>query len=598
MKTFKNYLNKKESLFNEETFERNHVSISVFGAPAGGKSYTIEKIKEFENSLKGSKKLASAIDTGVNLVVDKLREEIREMKPKEQIKRFYLAFFEFKNLSKKEEKNYGSWFKDIEKILKEKIIPFFKENGIIFNDELLTTANIIEFNKLLNKINDSDAKVFIESLNSYEDYKRITRFKQISDQKRGAKKNKDLIFDEVGDDYSKVLSNLKTLRDKNPSYINIIILIQGKTPLTNLIQNAGRMVSGNDGGRDSSKAIISAFNSIQESIPMYQNASEVFKVFETPDYNSIFKLLKETTIKDNEHFKDKIVDLFVQIQTENPNDSFNRIIKGLDGVKKELFIAIMYFYTKHLSLNSKIISEINTLISSYGINDKSALEIFKKAKEQKLDFPNSNLDEKIKKLGGNVESNDSFYHHYFKKVNNLYYEQKNKKKIEAIFLDMDGTIADFENNPRIKKAYDYKKNDFEWSDVGTFPISGVYSSLEPFSSNPRLINFLKKIKEKKDIKIYILSGCPKLGKYLNAEEEKTEWLKKHGFSELITKNIFTKNDPQEKINSAKQVISDLQKSILIDDNEKNIEGFLTQGHAIKYNPKNFSDFKEKILKLI
>jgi hypothetical protein len=93
-----------------------------------------------------------------------------------------------------------------------------KKQAIIDNTtDILSQNYITTLGKKIEKIDPKQGEAFIQSLNSYQDYKRIVRFKQNSDEKRAISKNKNLIYDEVGDDYAKILAKLKICRSLNSS---------------------------------------------------------------------------------------------------------------------------------------------------------------------------------------------------------------------------------------------------------------------------------------------------------------------------------------------------------------------------------------------
>lgn len=110
-------------------------------------------------------------------------------------------------------------------------------------------------------------------------------------------------------------------------------MLHGDTPVTNLIQNAYRMVSGGDGGRDSSGAIIQAWSDVQRNLPTYKAASENFFTIDGNEtaITGAFKALQQSKTDDNT--KDKSIDVFIEITTRDPKEAYSYYSKELQTDK-------------------------------------------------------------------------------------------------------------------------------------------------------------------------------------------------------------------------------------------------------------------------
>ena len=78
------------SFLNEEG---EPTAVAVLGAPAGGKSYTMNKLKQVVDDVSSFK---ATMENGEELTVDKIRGEIQAMDAKEQMIGFVHAFYYLK----------------------------------------------------------------------------------------------------------------------------------------------------------------------------------------------------------------------------------------------------------------------------------------------------------------------------------------------------------------------------------------------------------------------------------------------------------------------------------------------------------------------
>lgn len=236
---------------------------------------------------------------------------------------FFDTFIWLRQQSTNEPSVYKKWFDDIKNTwtkidnISDKITTVVDSNDKLVVNGKTSSEDIYN---ILKGLPDDEIEKMINSLNSYTDFKRVVRWIQNEKQNIAKEKQYDLIFDEAGDEPEKIISKFKQLRAGNNSYITSIFLLHGTSPVTNLIQNAGRMVSGNDNGRDSSSAITQAWNDIQKGIPLYKASSEQLITINNDESEiiNLFDKLKSTNTDDNPQHDNKSIDLFVNILTQPP----------------------------------------------------------------------------------------------------------------------------------------------------------------------------------------------------------------------------------------------------------------------------------------
>lgn len=330
---FSEYIRESENNASAELSEP--VGLAVLGAPAGGKSYAMKKLTDVANDARVERTLAQ----GVTLTVDKLRDEFLSKNPKEQLKGFVGAFYLMKQKAMGNEREFGKWYYDIEKLWKDKfseIIPELKitvEDGELMFDGKPALKNMSMLNKVEN------AKGIIDKLDKYNDYKRVVRYFQDIKQEDAVKKKLDVSYDESGDEPAKIVGNMDKLHKKG--YVTDVFLIHPENVATNLIQNFFRVVTGGDGGRDSSAAIIGAYKDIEKNKEIYQkSAEEVIKV-KSKDIGSASPALKRANVQDDKEKGDKPIDVFVEVQPMEPRVAYKTFSDKLDQEQKKVFKAFL-----------------------------------------------------------------------------------------------------------------------------------------------------------------------------------------------------------------------------------------------------------------
>lgn len=356
--------------------EGNPTAVAVLGAPAGGKSYTMGRLKQVVDDVSS---FSTTMENGETLTVDKVRGEIHAMDPKEQMIGFVHAFYYLKEISQKDEVEFGKWFKDIKKMWSDKLSSLISEIEItVTNEDLLFNGNSsVDSLSLFDSI---DCGKIIKELHPYHDYKRITRYFQSKKADDAITKYMGVKYDESGDEPNKIIKQLDKLHNKD--YITDTFLIHPENVATNIIQNFFRVVTGGDGGRDSSTAIIDAYRQIENNKQIYSdNAEETYEI-ESNELDQVREPLKNANVEDDKERGDKAIDVFVRIKGMKPPQAYN-VFKDLVEKQKgkeavPIFNALLkyaYLYFKDMPSDAKSALENITR----DISESEALEILRSA---------------------------------------------------------------------------------------------------------------------------------------------------------------------------------------------------------------------------
>jgi len=378
-----------ESLEEFRLLEKSNepLALAILGAPAGGKSFTMDNIKKFVKD----QRIGDTIDSGVALTVDKLRDEFQSKNPLSQMVGFVRAFYYIRRKNKEDSVEYGKWFNDIYTLWEDKIAklaPALKitidKNHVYFNG-IPAYKNL----KALKNPNYSPKEV-IEKLHYYNDYKRVIRYFQNLQQSKAIKKTYNISYDESGDEPKKIINSLKQLHKRG--YVTDVFLIHPENVASNLIMNYYRVLVGGDGGRDSSEAIVSAYLDIERSKQLYSTNAEddlktTSKQLQTVNKNSekIGNTIENANVPDDKSRGDKPIDVFTEVSTMKPVEAFKYFAGELDKKDKNLKFILLallkyrMYSIKNLPENAKSILELITK----SINNKQALNILKKAAASK-----------------------------------------------------------------------------------------------------------------------------------------------------------------------------------------------------------------------
>lgn len=374
-----------ESLEEFRLLERGDepLALAILGAPAGGKSFTMDNIKKFVKD----KQISDTIDKGVALTVDKLRVEFYSKNPLSQMVGFVRAFYYIRKRTKQDQAEYGKWFSDIISLWENKLAKLAPALKITVDKNHVYFDGIPAYKNLKALKNPNyNPKELIEKLHYYNDYKRVVRYFQNLKQTKAINKTFNVSYDESGDEPKKIITGLKQLHKRG--YVTDVFLIHPENVASNLIMNYYRVLTGGDGGRDSSEAIVDAYLDIEKSKQFYNinaedNLETTNKELQTTNKKSekISDTIKNANVPDDKSRGDKPIDVFTEVSTMKPLEAFKFFVGELDKKDKNLKFILMallkyrLYSIKNLPENAK---EVIIQITK-SINNKQALDILKKA---------------------------------------------------------------------------------------------------------------------------------------------------------------------------------------------------------------------------
>lgn len=356
------------------------IGIAVLGAPAGGKSYVTKKLDAAVEDARVSR----AMKGGQVLTVDVLRGEFLSKKPYDQMKGFVEAFYVMKQKAKQNPAEYSKWFEDIINLWDGKFKEFLPSLDINIKDENLYFGNKLAIDrKNIKLLKDAGVENAISKLDDYHDYKRVVRYFQTIKQEKAIERSKDVTYDEAGDEPKKIVANLKTLHKKG--YVTDVILIHPSNVATNLIQNFYRVLSGNDGGRDSSASIVQAYNEIEANKDNYQKNAEVVIKTTSKELEKTQDAIRSANVPDDEYRGDKPIDVLAEIEPMEPDECYKVFSKKLKtdfNVPEELFKSILRFAAFSIP-NLPTEAKSSLLVLSKPINKQDAVRYIKDAAASK-----------------------------------------------------------------------------------------------------------------------------------------------------------------------------------------------------------------------
>lgn len=413
---------------DEDSTVTSPLGIAVLGAPASGKSYVTDLMKGFSD-----KRINRAFVDGRNLTVDILRGQIQDKPPKEQLKYFVEAFTMLRDLSIDAPDTFSKWFNDMVKLWNGKLREEFQNIETPVAVTVDVDSDFISLNnagnkeasiETINQMSDEDATKIIDSLHYYKDYKRVVRYYQLAQQELAKSHQKDVTYDESGDEPAKIIQRFDKLHDSDgdgnieeTDYVTDVILVHPANVATNIIQNANRVVTGGDGGRDSSAAILSAYRDLEAGKQKYIDsaeeeyfASSAEQFEKDPDIQSA---LTNANIGDDEDRGDKPIDVFVEVGTMEPEFAFKVFSKRMSEDQIRLFRAFVLYHANKLDLPPEA-KEVLEKIANMG--NTEALDILKQAVESgdynysdAAGIKDSSLSDYARILGGRLEESTYTY---------------------------------------------------------------------------------------------------------------------------------------------------------------------------------------------
>jgi 5'(3')-deoxyribonucleotidase len=142
-----------------------------------------------------------------------------------------------------------------------------------------------------------------------------------------------------------------------------------------------------------------------------------------------------------------------------------------------------------------------------------------------------------------------------------------KNKIQRIFLDMDGVLADFEKGVSKELGIDITNNEhghYIYDDnKEELTAKHLFRNLEPMSDMWKLLGFINNL----DIHTEVLSAAGSINREI-VVNDKIAWVKEHVHPHWITTCTF---------NGSQKSAFAHPKAVLIDDREKNINDWIDAG---------------------
>jgi hypothetical protein len=389
MKVFN--FNEFSLIYEERLSVSDPIGIAVLGVPAGGKSHTMNDLKDIVDD----SRIIRALDNGVILTVDKLRDEFQSKSPAVQLLGFLKSFYLMRDKANTEPDEYLKWFNQIKALWINKLANKLPDLKITADDKEIyfDGKSSIENLKMLKTI---DPKPAIDSLDNYEDYKRVVRYFQNVKQDSAIKKSIDVTYDEAGDEPTKIVNNIDKLHKKG--YVTDVFLIHPDNVATNLIQNFKRVVLGDDGGRDSSAAIVQAYKDIEANKDVYTKNAEKVVTIKSKDIDKIKDELKVANVEDDKSRGNKPIDVLAEIRPMIPTKAYETFTAKMNTEQKTVFDAMLRYiayYLKDIPTRAK-----NSLLNlTKDMSNKKALDVLKAAaKSGKYNFKFGGVtDELVKK---------------------------------------------------------------------------------------------------------------------------------------------------------------------------------------------------------
>jgi hypothetical protein len=363
--------------FRQLNEEGEPLALAVLGAPAGGKSFTTDNIKKFVKD----QRISDALDKGVALTVDKLRNEFQSKNPLQQLVGFVRAFYYLRKRSLEDASEYGQWFEEISALWRDKIAKLAPALKITVDKQHIYFNGAPAWKSLKALRNtEYSPETLIKELDRYKDYKKVVRYFQNIQQSKAIKKTLNVSYDESGDEPKKIINTMKQLHKKG--YVTDVFLIHPENVATNLIQNYYRVLTGGDGGRDSSEAIMDAYIQIEKNKGLYNANSEDNLKTTTQalqkENPKVGDTIEKANVEDDPRRGDKPIDVFTEVETMKPIEAYNFFNKKLNQEQQIIYRALLKYCTvgiPKLPDNAKsVLAQI-----SKSINNKQALDILRKA---------------------------------------------------------------------------------------------------------------------------------------------------------------------------------------------------------------------------
>lgn len=373
---------------DQEENSKSPLALSLYGAPASGKSFNTKQITKFATD----PRIKRAGKQGKEIAIDELRKEFTNLSPRTQLILFFEAFFFFKDLSVAKPDIYKWWFDQAKITFTQNLDTALTNAGLDFKFDgeniLLNGASEMKgISRVIRKLSDETILGMFDSFDAYHTYRIPVRYYSYIKISKGAGTRKDLVFDEVGGDAIRQLDNLRTLHRQK--YVTDIIFFHAKNVAVNIIQTAYRIVTGDDGyGRDTGQNVINAHKELEDEKEMYKKNAEVNLNLSTKEIATSSELKDElayANVQDDEMRGDKPIDVYATVDIGTPEEAYKRMKDNLKSQEmRDVFDAFLISQTYVLKMPAEAVSAIRNLVE---LDENQVYPILKAAIESnKYDY--------------------------------------------------------------------------------------------------------------------------------------------------------------------------------------------------------------------
>lgn len=360
-KQFRNLYEQEEP----QTKQRSPLSLSIFGAPAAGKSYLTKQITK----LSDDPKIKAAEETGSKLSVDDMRDRFKKLSPRTQLTMMFESYYFFKNLTETRPEAYQWWEQTARESIMKHLAPKLEKYGVFVRETrrgitVNGKSDMKEISSVIRKLSDEQLKGVFTGLDPYHAYKVAVRYYMYITITKQKQMKKDVVFDETGGDALRQIDVLKGLHREK--YVTDILFFHARNVAVNMIQAAYRIVTGDDGyGRDAGQNLIDTYNELEREIGIYKKNAEVVHNTDSKQMGSDQKFKRELSyanVEDDEQRGDKPIDLYTIVDIGTPEEAYARMTKMLRPQQKKVFDAFLLAQTRVLKVPAEAASAITRLV--------------------------------------------------------------------------------------------------------------------------------------------------------------------------------------------------------------------------------------------
>jgi hypothetical protein len=327
------------------------IVIAILGAPGAGKGYLRSMLEDAAERIQHDR-LGAALAEGEELSVDGLRKEVHALPAKEQVDLFLRAHGRMR---------HGGFWPEYLVSIETALAVIDRESDTLSLSQTSEGAVKVNgatdqesANAVIATVPEEEIQAGIEELDGYRDYRGVLRYLQERREVQSRREGRDVIYDETGADPQSMLTKFRQFRESSEPYVTIAFMIHGKSAGTNLLQNAARMVVGDDQGRDSSSSICQAWSEVDQALEQYFKSAELIRRISCNN-GEVIEVVQDsiTRASPDNNSTSHSTDFFTVVEPANPRDAYTRILSLLqrreDPLALPFFHAILHFQVAHLS---------------------------------------------------------------------------------------------------------------------------------------------------------------------------------------------------------------------------------------------------------